>query len=262
MKRGEEVAVLRDYDASLAALHETESQVVVETSAVAQARAGEKPAAVAAQEAAVSGQELVLQNAEKDLRRKNELFHEGLAAQADFDAATLAADSAREGLRRERQLLESLTQVRQVDVAVAERKLALAEAQEDRARVELERNRITAPISGTVLEIYAYPGEAVSDQGILDLGDTENMFVNAEVYVSDIARVHEGQRAMVTGDGFAGGIAGKVAEILRETSESQLYPTSPLTAADKRVLTVRIRLEDSSRVRRLNNNQVFVRIEP
>jgi hypothetical protein len=51
-------------------------------------------------------------------------------------------------------------------------------------------------------------------------------------------------------------------ELLRETAQSRLYPTDSLTAADKRVLVVRIRLDDGERVRWLVNSQVSVRIDP
>jgi len=260
VKRGEEVAVLRDYDVALAAFLEAQGQVAVAESALVQARAGEKPAAIAAQESAVRRQESVLEGTEKDLQRKQSLFQYQLLPGADLEAAKLAAETAREGLRRERDLLDSVKQVRQEDVLVAEKKLALARIQEERARAEMDRNRITAPLSATVLDIYAYPGEAVSGQGILDLGDTGNMFVEAEVYVSDIPRVREGPSASIRGEGIPGEIRGKVVEILRETSDSKLYPNNSLTAADKRVLIVRIRLDDAAQVQHLNNSQVSVHI--
>ena len=88
------------------------------------------------------------------------------------------------------------------------------------------------------------------------------MFVVAEVYVSDVPRVREGARATITGEGFTGALTGKVEEILRQASNNQLYPTDALTAADKRVLGVRIRLDDGKKVQHLSNSQVSVHIEP
>jgi len=262
VRAGQELAILRDFDMAAAALAEAESDVAVAESAVAQAMAGEKPAAVAAQEAAVHSQEAALLNAQKDLARKQDLFHDGLLPGADFDAARLAVETARQGLLRENELLRSLKQVRTEDVQVAEKKLAAAKAKETYARAALNQNRIVAPEDGTVLEIHAYPGEAVSSDGLLDLGNLGRMYVEAEVYISDLPRVREGAGATITGQGFSGTISGKVVEILRQASDNRLYPTDAFTAADKRVLGVRIRLDDATRVQHLSNAEVSVRIEP
>ncbi len=258
----QELAILRDYDVAAAALTEAVSDVAVAESAVVQAKAGEKPAAIAAQEAAVRRQEAVLLNAQKDFDRKQALVQDGLVPGQDLDAARLTFDTARQGLSREKDLLQSVKQVRSEDVLVAEKQLAAAQAKVDYARAALNQNRILAPEAGTVLEIHAYPGEAVSSEGLLDLGDLGRMFVQAEVYISDIPRVRVGAAATVTGEGFAGTISGKVMEILRQVSQNQLYPTDAFTAADKRVLEVRIRLDDGAKVQHLSNSQVSVRIEP
>jgi HlyD family secretion protein len=262
VRQGQEIAILRDYDVAAAALAQAVSETELAGSTLSQAKAGDKPAAIAAQEAAISRQESILRNAEKDLGRKKDLFHDGLLPGADFEAAQLAVETARQDVRRENELLHSLRQVRSEDVEVAEKKLAVARIKEDYAKADLNRSRIVASASGTVIEIHAYPGETVTDQGILDLGDVGNMFVVAEVYVSDVPRVREGARATITGEGFNGSLNGKVEEILRQASNNQLYPTDALTAADKRVLGVRIRLDDGKKVQHLSNSQVSVHIEP
>ena len=262
VRRGDVVAVLRDYDQAMAALREAESEVAVAASAVEQAKAGERPAAVAAQDAAIARQEIILQDADRGLARKRPLLQQGDISSEELDRAQLSVNTSREALRRERQLRESLLQVREVDVLAAEKKLALTVAKKERAQTNLEHYLITAPVSATVLEIHAYPGEAVSSRGIIDLGDTGNMFVEAEVYISDLPRVRVGAPAAITGEGLRGQIGGKVTEILREAGDNSLYPSSALTAADKRVLRVRIRLDSSAAVQHLSNGQVSVRIEP
>ena len=74
----------------------------------------------------------------------------------------------------------------------------------DSARVGLNRDRIQALTSGTVLEIHAYPGENVTDQEILGLGNLQHIYVLAEVYITDVPRVRPGARASITGEGFEG----------------------------------------------------------
>jgi HlyD family secretion protein len=259
---GQELAVLRNYDVAAASLAEAASEVAVAESEVAQTKAGEKPATIAAQAAAAHRQETVLRSAETDLARKKELFEGGLLPKSEFETSQAAVDTARHDLDRQNELLRSLHQVRSEDVEVAEKKLAQAQAKAAYAKSVLEQNRILAPAAGTVLEIHAYPGEPVSQDGLLDLGDLSRMFVDAEVYVSDIPRVHQGASATITGEGFSGTLSGKVVEILRQASGNQLFPNDALTAADKRVLVVRIRLEDAGPVQHLSNSQVSVRIEP
>jgi HlyD family secretion protein len=88
------------------------------------------------------------------------------------------------------------------------------------------------------------------------------MFVEAEVYVSDLPRVREGAAAAISGLGFTGTVAGRVVEILRQASDNRLYPPDAFSAADKRVIGVRIRLDEPGKLRNLSNSQVSVRIEP
>ncbi len=261
--KGDILAVLQDNAAATAAIREAEEQIQVAESSLAQVKAPPTPGAITAQDAALARQDAVLQNAEEDYRRKKLLFESKVGTAADMQAAEATFKGAQEGLRREKALLAGLTEVRSADVDLASKKLALAMATKNRALVDLERTVVRAPRAGTVLEVYARPGEAVSaDRGLLDLGDTEHMFAEAEVYATDFPRVHAGAQATVTGDGFTGSITGKVDEILREAGPGTLFPTDPLVAADKRVIKVRIRLDASAKVERLSGSQVDVRIQP
>ena len=260
---GDILAVLRDNAAASAALREAEEQIGVAESTLAQVKSPPTPGAIDAQDAALARQDVVLQNAEKDYRRKKLLFESKVGTAADVEAAEATFKGAQEGLRREKALLASLKEVRSADVDLAGKKLALAKATRDRSLVEVERTLVRAPRAGTVLEVYARPGEAVSaDRGILDLGDTAQMFAEAEVYASDFPRVHQGALATITGEAFAGSLTGRVDEILREAGPSTLFPTDPLVAADKRVIKARIRLDSSLKVERLSGSQVDVRIQP
>jgi HlyD family secretion protein len=260
---GDILAVLQDNAAATAAIREAEEQIQVAESLLAQVKAPPTPGAIAAQDATLARQDSVLQNAEEDYRRKKLLFESKVGTAADVEAAAATFKEAQEGLRREKALLASLSEVRSADVDLAAKKLALAMATRDRALVELERTLVRAPRAGTVLEVYARQGEAISaDRGLLDLGDTAHMFAEAEVYTTDFPRVHKGAQATITGDGFVGSLTGDVDEILREAGPGTLFPTDPLVAADKRVIRVRIRLDNSSKVERLSGSQVDVRIQP
>jgi HlyD family secretion protein len=260
--RGEVLAVLQDYAAAKATLYEAEQNVAVAESTLAQVKAPVKRAALDAQQAAVARQEFALRNAESDYQRKKKLFDKKLIALMDAEEAEANFHTAQEALRREQYVLAGLQQARDVDVDLARTKLAAAIAARDAASVQVERNRIKAPIAGTVLEVFARAGEAVSpDRGILDLGDTANMFVEAEVYATDFPRVREGANATITGEAFTGALTGAVAEILRQASSSTLFPVDPLASPDNRIIKVRIRLKPDQGVERLSGTQVAVRIE-
>jgi len=65
------------------------------------------------------------------------------------------------------------------------------------AEARLRRTIIRAPRAGRILRILTYPGEAISD-GILQMGDTRQMYVVAEVYETDVGLVKLGQPATIT----------------------------------------------------------------
>jgi HlyD family secretion protein len=59
----------------------------------------------------------------------------------------------------------------------------------ERARAELNLAYVKAPKSGQILKIRNLPGEVVGNEGIVDLGQTGEMYVRVEVYETDIQRV-------------------------------------------------------------------------
>ena len=126
------------------------------------------------------------------------------------------------------------------------------------AEHELTKATIRAPSTGQVLQIYTRPGEQMSDDGIVALGQTDQMLVIAEVYQSDIGRVHLGQSATVRGQAFPGELTGSVIEIGRQVSRQNVFAREPGENLDRRVVEVKIALspEDSERVTNLSNLQV------
>ena len=123
-----------------------------------------------------------------------------------------------------------------------------------------------SPRDGRVLKIHTRAGEVVSNQGegILKLGQTDQMYVVAEVYETDIGKVRQGQRATITSDAFAEKLQGTVDQIGWEVGKQDILNTDPAAATDARVVEVKIRLDSvsSRRVAALNNLQVTVELEP
>ncbi|MFB3105997.1 MAG: efflux RND transporter periplasmic adaptor subunit, partial [Pseudomonadales bacterium] len=67
----------------------------------------------------------------------------------------------------------------------AERDVLVAEAELAAAQEYLALTRVTAPVAGQVLLVHAREGERIGEFGLLELGQTQHMYVVAEVYETD-----------------------------------------------------------------------------
>ncbi len=260
VERGEILARLRDHARDTAALGQSDKEVAVAVSELDRVRAGEKT--IDAQQAAVARQEAVLRQEEANYERIKRLYEKRIIAARNFEEAETRRDTARESLLWERRHLAALQEVRTQDLALAGNRIEAAQGARDVVRETLELNLIRAPVSGRVLEIYAFPGEAVPGRGLLELSSGRDMLVEAEVYVSDIGRVRLGAPAVVTGEAFPGSLRGRVVEIVPLVTRSTIMPIDPLAFSDLRVVKVWIRLENAQTVAQLGNHQVSVTIKP
>jgi HlyD family secretion protein len=141
-------------------------------------------------------------------------------------------------------------------------RVAVLEAQRDRALAELRLTEVRAPIAGQVLDVHARAGERVGTDGILDLGATQAMFAIAEVYETDIGRVAVGQRARVTSPVFPKALGGVVEKIRPKIQKQDALGTDPAARMDARVVEVEIRLDESDAVAGLTLVQVEITILP
>ena len=153
----------------------------------------------------------------------------------------------------------------QANLSVTEVEAAVESARQNLklAQAKLDRTIIRAPRQGRVLRIITHAGEAIAEQGILDLGDTNQMNVVAEVYESDVGLVKPGQSATITSrnGAFSTPLTGKVSEIGWQIFKNDVLDDDPAANADARVVEVKIRLDNSQLVEALTNLQVDVRID-
>lgn len=140
----------------------------------------------------------------------------------------------------------------------AEAAVRAARAVLQAARAELELSVVRAPIAGRVLEVHARAGERVGEQGVLEIGRTDEMFAVAEVYETDIGQVRVGQRAVVTSPALDTPLEGVVESVGLKVGRMDVLGTDPVAKADARVVEVEIRLDDGERVSHLTNLQVEV----
>lgn len=180
--------------------------------------------------------------------RRRPLAGTGAVSQAALDDARMTLESAtarRNALRARLALIEAPP--RAEDVAAAEARLTLAEANAALAQALYDKTLVRSPIDGRVLRRWRAAGEAVSNQPptpIAIIGDTAALRVRAEVDETDIARITPGQPVAVTADAFAGQrFAGRVVRIADRLGAKQVRTGRATDRADARVLEVLIDLD-------------------
>ena len=242
----------------------------------------EQPATydIEGQQATVRQLEVELAVEQEDLERFQALFTEGAISEQELDRQQSTVSQRQESLSNARSALVRLETARDTDMLNAQAQLRAAEASLELSRIQvavdsarrnlalaearLERTIIRAPQAGRILQVYTRAGEAISaSAGILDLGDTNQMFVVAEVYETDVTLVQEGQPATIVSrnGAFAQELTGQVAEVGWQIFKNDVLDDDPAANADSRVVEVKIRLDDSERVAGLTNLQVDVRID-
>jgi HlyD family secretion protein len=262
VEAGQVLAILDGWRSLEKALRQSEADIEVARTRLVQTQAGAKLADLDALRIDIARWESEYEIADSDYRRFQKLHENAIVPAIDLDQKRLAVDRAKRTLDAAKERLKSLEDVRKEDVDVRSAEKAAATAQAERANAELERMVVRAPAKGNVLKVYAHPGEEVGSAGILELGKTDRMYVIAEVYESDIHRIHAGQKASVSGPMLQEKLSGKVTQIGSEVSRSELLPLDPAAFADTRVVKVKIQLENGDRVAALIYGKVDVVIHP
>ena len=296
VKTGQVVAILDSRDRLQAALKRAETQVRVAQARLEKIQAGAKEGAInaqaatierleaelqgqmAAQQATIERIEAELRNAKTECGRHQKLYQDGAISASDRDNICLKEDTWKEQLkeakatrnRTKKTLLKQLTEakatldeiaeVRSVDVAVAQAELEEAKAAVQQAQANLDLAYVRAPKDGQILKIRTWPGEVLGEEGIVALGQTDQMYAIAEVYETDISKIRLAQRATITSTGFTGELSGTVDEVGLQIGKKDVLGTDPAADVDSRVVEVKIRLDPASsqQVAGLTNLQVNV----
>lgn len=234
---------------------------------------------IEAQQATVRRLEAELANTRLDLERFQNLEREGAISTQELDRQIVAAREDEEQLNSARATLVRLQALRnsnlnnaraQVDSAKANLTRSQVQAEVDSAArnlqlaaARLDRTIIRAPRDGEILRILTHPGEAITETGILQMGNTDQMYVVAEVYETDVSLVRVGQKATIVSrnGAFDKTLTGTVERIGTQIFKNNVLDDDPAANADARVVEVRIRLDDSEPVAALTNLQVDVRID-
>lgn len=299
IKTGDVIAVVDSRDRLEAALNQAQEQVRVAEANLALVKAGAKTGEIQAQQAAIARIEAErsnnimaqtamvdrmqaeLNNAQVEYQRYQNLYQDGVISASQRDSRYLTLETAKkqlaeaqanlnriesgqqEQLAEAKATLDQIAEVRPVDIAVAQAEVREAQAAVQTAQAELDQAYIKSPQAGTVIKIMTRPGEVVaSDEGIVRIGQTSQMYAVAEVYESDIGKVKLGQPVNVTSSALPQKLTGTVNSIGLEVERQEVVNTDPTANIDAKVVEVKVKLdpESSKQVAGLTNLLVDVRI--
>ncbi|MBN3911259.1 MAG: biotin/lipoyl-binding protein [Nostoc sp. NMS1] len=159
--------------------------------------------------------------------------------------------------------LNQTAEVRPTDIANAQAEIESAQATVEKIKAELAQAYVVAPKAGRILEINTRAGETVGDEGIVALGQTDQMYAVVEVYQSDIKRVRPGQEVRVSSDSLRNELEGRVDWIGMQVKRQNLINADPSSNIDARVVEVHVQLNklSSQNASSLTNLQVKAVIE-
>ena len=164
----------------------------------------------------------------------------------------------------ERERLNRILVVSPLNIQVAQAQVTNAIALIRKAQAELKQSYVKAPSSGEILKIHTKSGEMMSANGIAEIGQTDQMFVVAEIPEDSISKVRLGEAATISSDNraFNGQLKGIITEIGRKIGKKDVLNNDPAADVDARVVEVKIALspEYTKQVSGLTNAKVTVEI--
>ena len=262
VEAGQIIAVLNSRKTFEARVRQREARLPVLRTRLAQVKEGPKQSDVAAQKAEIGRRRSALELARADHLRYKRLHETRDVSDSQLDQKRGAVQDAERMLEQAIEQLNSLTDIRRSDVELAESELQAANKDVEQARAELELSVVRAPSKARILTILAQEGEEVGMNGLVDLGRTDQMYVVAEVYETDIGNVDVGDRATIRGDILPSELQGTVERIGMQIDKGAVLPSDPVEFADARVVKVEIRLEESRPAADLIHGRVAVTIHP
>jgi HlyD family secretion protein len=282
VKKGQVVAILDSNDSRLAALGKAKADVEIARARLASVKAGAKPGDIQAQKEKVSRLQKQLQgeiatrnleisrldaesrNADVEADRHRRLYEAGATNASATDQKVLRSKTAREQanqakaammyeierleieINEAKAALNSISEVRVVDVKRAEAELNSEIADVRQAQADLNLTYIKSPVDGQVLKVHVRPGEVIDTEGIANIGQTQSMYVMAQVYETDIEQVRVGQKALITSNAFLGKLSGQVEEVGLQVTKQDAFDNNPLEKTDNRIVEVKISLDPTS----------------
>lgn len=265
VEKGAPLAWLDNRSALDSAVLMAEANLAIREAALMQTRA----AVAASRDEAQAALDQAAANAAEaasSLARTEELFQRRVATEATLDAMRTAAAQATLAVTRAEATLKRFSAVAlddQPDVVVAARNVDAARAELARAKLDLDRAAVVAPISGTILDIHATPGQRPPAQGIMEMGDTSQMMAEVEIWQDRISAVAQGQPVELVTVALGQTLHGRVDSIGLTVGRQGMISDDAAENKDARVIRVMVALDQPSSelAARFTNLEVIARID-
>jgi HlyD family secretion protein len=263
--RGDTLALLDNRQALEGAVLQAEANLAVRQATLMQTRSAIEASRAEAQATLDQARASAAETA-ATLERTRALSERGVATTATLDVAQSRATEAAQAVARAEATLArfvSLALDEQPDVVVATRNVAAAEAELERARMDLGRAEVRAPIAGTILNINATPGQRPPAEGIMEMGNTTRMMAEVEIWQDRIASVAPGQPVEIVADALGRSLRGTVDSIGLTVGRQGLISNDAAANSDARVIRVLVALDANSSdiAARYTNLEAVARID-
>ncbi|NJK40827.1 MAG: ABC exporter membrane fusion protein [Acaryochloridaceae cyanobacterium SU_2_1] len=279
---GQVIAILDSRDRLQADLLIAQEQVRVAEAELSRIQAGAKQGEITAQRAEISRLDAqrqgemttqaatiarhraAVENAQIEFNRYQSLYQQGAISASERDQKQLVLQTATRSLQEAQAVahrlqavqppeldaaqarLDQIAEVRPVDLQVAQANINQARAGVKQAQAKLDQAYVKSPQAGVILDIHTHPGEVMSTEGLVELGQTQQMYAVAEVYQSDVHKIQVGQSVKVSSDSLPQALRGSVDRISGKVRQQTIINTDPSENIDARVVEVYVKLDGSS----------------
>jgi len=197
----------------------------------------------------------VTEDAQAELRRRQQLFAAGVVSREELDRYARESDVAKakyRGAVEQHSLVDD--HAREEDRSLAEADLRLAKSQLEEARARYEKTFIRSPIDGSVLRKHHRSGESVSNSStvpdpILTIGDRTRLRVRVDVDETDVGKVQVGQKAYATADAFGKQkFWGRVVRVGQQLGPKNVRSDEPTEKVDTKILETLVELDPGTQL--------------
>lgn len=194
------------------------------------------------------------ETAGKEAERYRLLYRQGIVSRSALDEMERLARVASARQTEAAEERELLRQGPKKDtVAYYEKAAERAAASMGYVRSILNKTRIAAPISGTIIRKYLEQGEMVNREVqpyLVAVADTAKIRVSAEVDETDVGRFKVGDPADVMSAAYPGIVfSGRVQEIADYAGIRTVTPNNPARNRDMKIVQVKIELQEKTQLR-------------
>lgn len=255
VKPGQVLAVMDSSERLLASAVQAQAQVKQAQSHLAEVQARDDRDNTEIQAAEVKQLQAELEDLTLGYQQYENLYKNGAISAVELNSRRQTVERATQALRQAQRELDRLETMQPIHLRQAETQVSVAIANFNRAKADFESSLVRAPSAGQILKIHAAPGETVSKDGVVELGNLSQMYAIAAVNETYANRVRLGQPVTITSRALSLPLTGVVDHIGLQVRQEG---TTTLINPNHRVVEVKIRLNNSRSVARMTNAKVEV----